>query len=78
MSPVLPQGWGGSSAWGVQAAPGLVRAWPGTEICFLLLAVLSCKGGRTIWSPLRQPNKTQNAGQALQIPLTSAATEQSQ
>lgn len=55
---------------GVQAAPGVVGAWPATKICFLL-AVLSFEGGRTIWSPLRRPNKPGNAGQALQIPLTA-------
>lgn len=37
-----------------------------------MLAVLSCEGGRTIWSPLCQPNKPRNAGQALQILLTAA------
>lgn len=58
-------GAGGYSVHGTQAAPGLVRA------CFLLV-VLSCEGGRTIWSSPCQPNKIRNAGQALQILLTAA------
>lgn len=63
---VAPQPWGG---------PGSPRAsWSlgrHKDLLFLL-AVPSCEGGRTIWSPLRQPNKPGNAGQALQIPLTTA------
>ena len=58
-------GAGGYSVHGTQAVPGLVRA------CFLLV-VLSCEGGRTIWSSPCQPNKIRNAGQALQILLTAA------
>lgn len=65
--PLLLWGWGGggSSVHGAQASPELVRA------CFLLV-VLSCEGGRTIWSSPCQPNKIRNAGQALQILLTAA------
>lgn len=58
-------GAGGYSVHGTQAVPRLVRA------CFLLV-VLSCEGGRTIWSSPCQPNKIRNAGQALQILLTAA------
>lgn len=64
-SPAMGLGWGESSVHGAQASPELVRA------CFLLV-VLSCEGGRTIWSSPCQPNKIRNAGQALQIPLTAA------
>lgn len=64
-------GWGGSSVWGVSATPG--RREPGqTRRSAFVLALPSCESGRTIWSPLRQPNKPGNAGQALQIPLTAA------
>lgn len=50
---------------------GQPPGWLGAEICFLLV-VLSREGGRTIWSPLRQPKKPGNAGQAPQIPLTGS------
>lgn len=60
-----------------QPREGLGSPWPGwspgqARRSAFLLAIPSCEGGRTIWSPLRQPNKPGNAGQALQIPLTAA------
>jgi len=69
--PIRLWGWGRSSAWGVSGQP-LGRSEPSQAWrSAFLLAVPSCEGGRTIWSPLRQPNKPGNAGQELQIPLTA-------
>lgn len=69
--PIPLWGWGGCSAQGGPGSPPASGSLARHGDLLLLLAVLSCEGGRTIWSPLRQPNKPGNAGQALQIPLTA-------